>query len=336
MVRPKAALLQVNRYCNLACPHCFQSAPFLQNAADSMEISTQSWIDILSNLRSVGIKRVRFTGGEPFLRKDIENLFFAALDMEPSFLTNALAILPHHIKWLEKLRPKIIWVSIYGYPEAVYENITGNPGSFARCRRAIESLVAASIPVGLYYPLGNSNARDIGAFLLDSYRLGVRQIKIIQVLPLGRAVLEGGRLRPLPQSYLQHILEDIIAVAPGCPGLTVKVGMDSGQKSLFRSKGFAVPEEIGCGAGLRNFWTVDSRGQAFACCLMLGQPGASLLDARSLKQCMTWHEWGLPRTLRRMGIADDPTKICPVLISRPDPSKGNDFICPLTYAEISS
>ena len=158
---PKAALLQVNRFCNLACSHCFQSAPFLQNSADSMEISTQSWIDILSNLRNIGIKRVRFTGGEPFLRKDIEKLFFSALDMEPTFLTNALAILPNHIKWLAKSRPKIIWISIYGYPETVYDNITRYPGGFARCRRVIESLVSASIPVGLYYPLGNSNARGI-------------------------------------------------------------------------------------------------------------------------------------------------------------------------------
>ncbi len=300
-----------------------------------MEISTQNWIDILSNLRSIGIKRVRFTGGEPFLRKDIENLFSAALDMEPSFVTNAIAILPQHIKWLESLRPKIMWISIYGYPEAVYEKITGSPGLFARCRRTIESLVAASIPVGLYYPLDNSNAMDIGAFLLYSYRLGVRQIKIIQVLPLGRAVRESGRYRPFPQSYLQRILGDIITVAPACSGLTVKVSVNSGQKSLFRSKGFTVPEECGCIAGLRNLWTVDSRGRAFACCLMLGQPGASLLDARSRKQCMTWHEWSLQRTLQWIGITDDPPRICPVLVSRPDPSRGNDFTCPLTYAVIS-
>lgn len=330
---PQAALLQVTRFCNLTCTHCSQSAPRLHNTADLMELSTEAWIAIMRNLREIGVERVRFTGGEPFLRPDIETLCRAALHLgiEPSFVTNALTIFPRHGGWLHEIRPKVVWISLYGYPDSIYDEVAGRPGLYARCVRAIVNLLEASIPVGLYYPLGEHNAEAVGGFLRRSYRLGVRRAKIMQVLPLGRAS-NGQGLGPPSRTCIESALGDIVDAVRSLPGLTVKVAMDTSQTSMFRAKGFRVPEKRGCYAGLDTLWTVDSEGKALGCCLFLGGTAANLLDARSLEKCLSWGLWNRQRTLQRLGVHEEPPKSCPALARGSDVGDGNDFVCPLTYA----
>src|SRR2546427_6752736 len=111
-VAPEGALLQINRFCNLACSHCSQSAPPLRKGAALKELALSDWTQVLAQLRDVGITQVRFTGGEPFARDDLVDLARAAraMNFEVSFVTNGLAVLPDNILWLKEVQPKAIWV----------------------------------------------------------------------------------------------------------------------------------------------------------------------------------------------------------------------------------
>jgi MoaA/NifB/PqqE/SkfB family radical SAM enzyme len=333
--KPTAALLQVTRFCNLACAHCSQHAVRPRATTSVADLTTTTWVTILRRLASIGIRRVRFTGGEPFLRRDLEHLCRAAtsLGLETSFLTNAQAILPSDIEWLKDLRPKALWVSVYGYPGTLYDRFAGRQGLFSGWARAMERLQAAALPVRLYYPLGEQNAQAVAPFLKESYRLGVREVKLLQVLPHGRA-LDGARLGPPSPRRLKSALVDAIAATAVSPGLTIKVSVSSGQSSMFRSCGLSIPADRGCHAGLRELWTVDSFGKALACCLLLGKPGPALLDTKSSEDLAGWRRWGSRRTLRRLGIAPGPLGICPALGHDVNLTAQSDFICPLTYTQL--
>jgi GTP 3',8-cyclase len=66
--------LSVTDRCNLSCFYCHHEG----NSLPKNEMETEQVKNILSEARSAGILTVKFTGGEPLLRKDIVELIRAA------------------------------------------------------------------------------------------------------------------------------------------------------------------------------------------------------------------------------------------------------------------
>ena len=69
---PREVKIEVTPKCNLSCDFCFNVNSFKRN---SRELSTNQIFKIIDKIKKEGIKRIRFTGGEPFLRKDIIKIF---------------------------------------------------------------------------------------------------------------------------------------------------------------------------------------------------------------------------------------------------------------------
>ena len=73
VVAPYAAILYVTHKCNLACTYCTQKEPDVF----SQELSTGATLELLRIIRRE-TDSILFTGGEPLLRNDIEELARAA------------------------------------------------------------------------------------------------------------------------------------------------------------------------------------------------------------------------------------------------------------------
>lgn len=333
-VAPIGALLQINTYCNLACTHCSQSAPQITRGVRQDDLPVEQWIRIFNYIKNEGITRIRFTGGEAFLRRDIEELYFVStsIGLEPSIVTNGISISSKHYKWLKKFRPTVVWISIYGYPASIYEAVCGRNGFFKYATDVISKLVTAEIDVGLYYPLGECTDRGVAPFLRYAYKLGVRKVRFLQVLPHGRSAKQGG-MGSLPQERLGHTLNRIVNECKKYPSLEVKVSMDSGQTNVFLSKGFMVPKMRGCEAGLHRYWTIDSKGWTLACCLFLGKNKGRLLDVGVPQNLAKWRCWDRQYTMEFIGVQSEQPLVCPALMQNREREITQDFICPLTYAE---
>ena len=61
-------IFYVTAYCNLLCRHCFYTEQ-IKTARQRKELTTDEYARISENLGS--LTNVNFTGGEPFLRKDL-------------------------------------------------------------------------------------------------------------------------------------------------------------------------------------------------------------------------------------------------------------------------
>lgn len=64
---PNEIIIELTRKCNLDCDFCFNK----QGTYNSCGISQKEIFKVLQEVSDSGIKAVRFTGGEPFLRKDL-------------------------------------------------------------------------------------------------------------------------------------------------------------------------------------------------------------------------------------------------------------------------
>jgi len=100
---PISATLKLTTQCNLSCNHC----PWLKQK--NQEMSTGKWKNIIRKLKNRGVRFLVLEGGEPTLRKDLQELieFGRSLGMIPIVATNCM-------RSLGAYRPEMFLVSIDG------------------------------------------------------------------------------------------------------------------------------------------------------------------------------------------------------------------------------
>jgi len=95
LIRPREVMIEIEPRCNLDCEFCFNKNSFAEKGREIENKLTGSIIKkIIDSAVKAGIPRVRFTGGEPLLRKDIWNLaeYVKRKDIELRLNTNSTLI----------------------------------------------------------------------------------------------------------------------------------------------------------------------------------------------------------------------------------------------------
>lgn len=141
--------LELTERCNNNCLHCCINLPAEDPAARKGELPTEAIALILKEAASLGCLSVRFTGGEPLLRKDFEELYLHArkLGLKVLLFTNATLITPPLAELFSQIPPlEKIEVTVYGMNKASYEAVTRISGSFEAAWRGINLLLDKKIP----------------------------------------------------------------------------------------------------------------------------------------------------------------------------------------------
>jgi radical SAM protein with 4Fe4S-binding SPASM domain len=149
--RPLLARLDIEltERCNNDCVHCSINLPAGDDAARRREMSATGIKSILEEAASLGCLSVRFTGGEPLLRDDFEDIYLAArrLGLKVRIFTNATKITPRLAALLKSVPPlEKLEVSVYGMTAESGLAVTRNPRSFEAARRGIGLLVEHGVP----------------------------------------------------------------------------------------------------------------------------------------------------------------------------------------------
>src|SRR5438105_2329605 len=88
---PYSLLAELTHRCPLHCPYC--SNP-IEMASKAMELTTGDWYRVLSEAADLGVVEVHFSGGEPLLRDDLEDLIRHAhsLEMYTNLITSGIGL----------------------------------------------------------------------------------------------------------------------------------------------------------------------------------------------------------------------------------------------------
>lgn len=130
--------------CNLACTHCFISCSPRNHILGFLTLETVK--AYLEESRHYGVKEYYFTGGEPFLHKDLVDILAVTLEYGPAtVLTNGVLIKPEQVKRLAGIEARSLYslefrVSIDGFTAEANDRIRG-AGSFARAMEGVRCLV---------------------------------------------------------------------------------------------------------------------------------------------------------------------------------------------------
>ncbi|MEL7058735.1 MAG: radical SAM protein [Acidobacteriota bacterium] len=186
--------------CNLACSHCFVSCSPTNRTHEMLSLEEVE--RTLAEAVALGVKEYYFTGGEPFLNPEMEEILAAALSCGPtSVLTNGLLLDARRCERLAALQETSSYsldvrISLDGTDAGTNDPIRG-PGTFERVLDAARHLEAAGLdPVLTVTEVHADNATDDGRRrfleLLRAQGIERPRLKILPVFQIGAEAERSG------------------------------------------------------------------------------------------------------------------------------------------------
>lgn len=197
--RPKvfSVAVEVTAHCNQKCDYCYNE----WRADNGAEMSTGSTAQLLGRVRRLldawDVDHVTVTGGEPFARRDVFQLFELLRERGVGIqvISNGGLVTPELAGKIAPYRLRYVQVTLNGEDAALHEEHVG-AGHFEPTLRGIRALSAEGVPVVGCTVVTRKNAAHVGAILALWKALGVRQIALSRFSPAGYARTHVAALLP--------------------------------------------------------------------------------------------------------------------------------------------
>jgi len=153
------------RRCNLKCVHCYSDS---ENIDYTDELTTDEARRVIDDLSDFGAPVLLFSGGEPLMRPDVEELIGYARErgLRAVISTNGTLITKERARRLGDLGLSYVGVSLDGL-EKTHDTFRRVPGAFKKALEGIRNSMAAGIKVGLRLTINRANREEIpGIFRL--------------------------------------------------------------------------------------------------------------------------------------------------------------------------
>lgn len=132
---PLALLAELTHRCPLRCPYC--SNP-LELARAGSELDTATWLRVIDEAAALGILQIHFSGGEPTVRRDLEDLVrrAAGLGLYTNLITSAVLLDRERVAALNAAGLDHVQISIQAADAAEADRIAGFPGHVRKLEAA--------------------------------------------------------------------------------------------------------------------------------------------------------------------------------------------------------
>jgi AdoMet-dependent heme synthase len=175
---------ELTRRCNLTCPYCRASA----TTAHSDELSIDSALNTLGEIRTLGTPLVILSGGEPLLLDFWPLVAQRALSagLPVALATNGTLITSEIAHKIRDLGIRRVSVSL-DFPDAKKHDGVRGAGSFDAAMRGIRFLKEAQVSFQINLTAGRDNVRQVGEMLGLAVDLGADAFHVFFVVDVGRA-----------------------------------------------------------------------------------------------------------------------------------------------------
>jgi MoaA/NifB/PqqE/SkfB family radical SAM enzyme len=165
--RLKQLDIELTERCNNRCIHCLINRPLSDSSAQADEMTTAQVVHILRQAAGLGCAQVRFTGGEPLIRTDFQDVYLYArrLGLKVSLFTNACFVTPDVARLFARVPPLVpIEITVYGMTRESYEAVTRSRGSHESFRKGLDELLACGAPFVVRWVVLPPNRHEIPEF----------------------------------------------------------------------------------------------------------------------------------------------------------------------------
>jgi len=192
--RPTTLLAELTHRCPLHCPYC--SNPLEMIRAEG-ELSTDDWKRIFSQARGLGVLQLGLSGGEPLIRKDLEELAAHArgLGLYSTLVTSGLGLTRPRAERLREAGLEHIQISIQDSDPDIAEKIAG-VSSVKQKRAAVAIVKELGFAFSINVVLHRANLDRLGAIIDLAGGLGADRLELANTQYYGWGLANRAALMP--------------------------------------------------------------------------------------------------------------------------------------------
>ena len=161
---PYSVCFELTPFCNFHCNMCYIRLTPNQAKKQGESLTTKKWIQIANEAKQMGAVFMEITGGEAISRSDFCDLYEAFIKM--GYLihlrTNGYLVNGPIFALLQRFKPRIISVTLYGGSDQTYERVCGISDGFTMVTRNILAMKKAGLNVRLSMTVTRDNLDDKG------------------------------------------------------------------------------------------------------------------------------------------------------------------------------
>jgi pyrroloquinoline quinone biosynthesis protein E len=192
---PLWLVLELTYRCPLKCPWC--SNPLDLGAGQGQELSTSEWKRVLREGRELGALQLGFTGGEPMLRDDLEELVGEAsqLGYYTNLITSGVGLTEQRLEALKAAGLNQIQLSLQSSSRELTNRLVG-ARVFDLKVEVARMIKRAGFPMVLNVPLFRQNIDQTGEILALAEDIGVDYLEFANIQYYNWAMLNRDELMP--------------------------------------------------------------------------------------------------------------------------------------------
>ncbi|MCU7813197.1 MAG: radical SAM protein [Candidatus Thiodiazotropha sp. (ex Notomyrtea botanica)] len=283
-------LLAVNltRRCNLACEHCYMDADTRQEGG-SDELTTDEVVKLLDEIASRSHETmVVLTGGEPLLRRDLEELVAHGSDLGLSMVvgTNGVLLNESRVKSLKAAGAMGMGISLDSLDPDYHDQFRGCPGSWEKTLAGMDHCRTHNLPFQVHFSVTEQNAHEVSAMIDFAKAVGAHVLNIFFLVCTGR----GESMSDITPARYEQVLAQLVTAQEETSGLIIRARcaphfkrvayQANPQSTLTRAQGY---EGGGCLAGI-HYCRITPEGRVTACPYIPDEAG-------SIREGQFWEIW---------------------------------------------
>ena len=199
--RPTTLLAELTHRCPLHCPYCSNPLELIRGDA---ELSTGDWKRVFSQARELGVLQLGLSGGEPLVRKDLEELAAHArsIGLYSTLVTSGLGLTRKRAEALRDAGLEHIQVSIQDSDTESAERIAG-VSSVKQKRAAIALVKELGFAFSINVVLHRANLDRIGELIDLAGSWGADRLELANTQYYGWGLKNRAALMPTREQVLK-------------------------------------------------------------------------------------------------------------------------------------
>ena len=219
--------ISVTENCNLKCIYCIDENNIL-NSCNNDILTDDEIVKIATECARLGIKKIRITGGEPLVRKNIESLIYKLKcinGIEEIYITTNGVLLHTKIEDLKKNGLTGVNISLDSLEEDKFNKLT-RLGNLNNVLEAIDKAIELGVKVKVNTVIVNDINKDEIIDFVNITREKPIDIRFIELMPIGEAVNYKGItnkevLNIIEKNYSNY--EKVVRSKSGGPATYIKL-----------------------------------------------------------------------------------------------------------------
>jgi pyrroloquinoline quinone biosynthesis protein E len=198
---PVGMLCELTHRCPLQCPYCSNPTDLERVGA---ELTTAQWQDVMRQAGELGILQIHLSGGEPTVRKDLEDILDAAVKagLYTNLITAGVTLSRERMMKLAEIGLDHVQLSIQDVDSDNADRISAYKGGLAKKIEVSQWAKEAGMALTINAPIHRQNIHNVPRMIEFAIECGAGRIEIAHVQYYAWALLNRSTLMPTRESFM--------------------------------------------------------------------------------------------------------------------------------------